>query len=98
MEKNYCEKRIVLDEPATTIPVMEWIRDNGCPHLSYTIFADKFGNGLMVSSQCEEDMSAYLECFEAGDYEWFEYKGMKRHYLCGWTFCIDGKYYFATKY
>ena len=94
---DYSECIIKMSGLATTIPVMEWIRDNGCPDLCYTSFEDSRGNGLMVSNDdelgrlTEENVTMGLD-------SWFEYEGMKRNGCCrdGWVFCIDGKYYYAS--
>lgn len=96
---NYFKATIKLDEPATTIPIMEWIRDHGCPELDHTFFADKYGDKAIVSYMHESECGAtieYLQTLNSKD-DWFEYKGMKRrHDSCGWIFLIEGNYYFAT--
>lgn len=96
---SYYKKTIRLDGLATTIPVMEWIRDNGCPDLDHTYFIDKYGDVVIVSYMHKEEWGMtreYLELLTAKN-DWFEHKGMKRRReCCGWVFLIDGHYYYAT--
>ena len=100
---NWYFRTIILDKPATTIPVMEWIRDNGCPSLDHTIFMDEFGDEMMVSLTSESELMATLneieEEIKEGNKPWFEYKGMYRHHTpYGWIFLINGELYWATQY
>ena len=98
---NYYNKTIKIDAlGAGTTDIMEWIRDNGCPNLCYTEFVDKRNNEIAMVSKGNESMfRATLDAIEEGIYEWFEYKGMKRHSGSRgyWMFLIDGNYYWATR-
>lgn len=102
MEQNYYGKNIVLNEPATTIPVMEWIRDNGCPDLDHTSFSQRGMNinrGLIVSLEivCDEEHLTG-EMMLPPLSEWYDYEGMKRyHEHFWWYFYINGHLYFATE-
>ena len=99
MEKNWYKETIRLDGCATTIPVMEWIRDNGCPELDHTYFVDKYGDMAIVSYMHESEWGDIIDYLnKQGDEIWYDYKGMKRtrDIACGWVFLIDGHYYFAT--
>lgn len=97
-KKSYYKETIRLDGLCTTIPVMEWIRDNGCPELDHTYFVDKYGESAIVSYMHESEWAATMDYFEElGRGELFDYRGMKRyHDTIGWIFLIDGHYYFAT--
>lgn len=90
---------IFTDGDGGTIQIMEWIRDNGCPHLSYHIFKRQPNSRdyIMVSSIEEpEGLLMLMEIDES--VTWFDYNGLKRYgnSLDGWTFCIEGHYYYAT--
>ena len=101
MIMNWYHKEITLDTlGAGTLDIMEWIRDNECPNLDCTIFKDARGNRVAMVSMGDESMfEATLDAIKEGIYEWFEYKGMKRHSgSCGvFVFLIDSNYYWATR-
>lgn len=100
---NYYNKTIRIDAlGAGTIAIMEWIRDNDCPNLSYTTFEDARGNYIAMVSKGNESMfRATLTAIDEGIYKWFEYKGMKRFSDSDcygyWLFLINGNYYYATR-
>lgn len=90
---------IFTDGDGGTIQIMEWIRDNGCPHLSYHIFKRQPNSRdyIMVSSIEEpEGLLMLMEIDES--VTWFDYNGLKRYGSPseGWTFCIEGHYYYAS--
>lgn len=97
--ENYHKADIVFESgDGGTIQVMEWIREHGCPDLSYTNFRTKNMSscmGLMVSNhESRHDDDEYIES-QGG---WFEYNGLKR-FRCSigmWLFDVDGKRYYAT--
>jgi len=98
---NYFKKTILLKELATTIPIMEWIRDNGCPDLDHTMFAQSGCDvnwGMIVSLEYSGPIEEYIEKHNLPDLsEWFDYKGMKRlHESFWWIFIIGDNVYFAT--
>lgn len=96
-------KEIHLEGVPSTLSVMEWIRDNGCPWVSH--LAVYFSRGrrdctfdMMVSSLDESEMELTLELDPLDT--WYDYEGMKR-LACDipsgmWLFWIDGHYYYAT--
>lgn len=96
-------KEIRLEGVPSTLSVMEWIRDNGCPWVSH--LAIYFSKGrrdctfdMMVSSLCEIEIAATLELDPLDT--WHDYEGMKR-LSCDipsdmWIFWIEGHYYYAT--
>lgn len=98
---NYYKKTIKIDGCGVgTIAVMEWIRDNGCPDLSYTEFIDGRNDFVVMVSKGDESMfRATLTAIDEGIYSWFEYEGMKRFTSSPdyWLFLIDGHYYWATR-
>lgn len=99
---NWYHKEIQLGIGAGTLDIMEWIRDNGCPDLTHTIFVDARGNDVaMVSKGSEQEFETWLDDIAEGGESWFEYHGMKRsksRFVEGlWLFLIDGNYYWATR-
>ena len=98
-KKSYYKETIRLDGLCTTIPVMEKIRELGCPELDHTYFVDSHGGCAIVSYMYESEWGDTIDYLnEQGDEIWYDYKGMKRtrDIVCGWVFLIDGHYYFAT--
>ena len=97
-------EKIYLDGVPSTLSIMEWIRDNGCPWVqNLAIYFSRGRNDytfdMMVSSLDESEIELSLELDPLDS--WYDYEGMKRLH-CDipqgmWLFCIDGKYYYATK-
>lgn len=91
--------KIVLPHDGGTIDAMCWLRDNNCPSLSCQVFGTTTRETLIISSITEEDVSSTLDCIALGIYTWHNYKGLKRvgNPIEGWTFDINGKYYFCSR-
>lgn len=90
-------KEIELGSDGGTIALMEWIRANNYPALDTTFCRSARGYYTLIVSSYEPTEFD----LDLSDGEWFEWKGMKRHF-CGlprmWVMYIDGYWYYATPY
>lgn len=83
----------------STVSVMEWIRDHGCPMLKSQDFAfgdGPMGEGIMVSEFSESDLESILTAYPKEF--WHEVLDMKRLTFSrhSWYFYIDGHFYYAS--
>lgn len=84
-----------------TIPVMEWIRANGCPTLKGQDFSCNGKSFMIVSSLDAHDLDHALREWPLD--EWANIGGMRRIALPVfaeepiWYFYIDNHFYYATR-
>lgn len=81
----------------STVSVMEWIRDHGCPMLKSQEFA--FGDGgetIFVSKFSETEIASVLRAYPKDC--WHIVLDMKRlnYSRYSWYFYINGSYYYAS--
>lgn len=84
---------------ASTIEVMQWIKENNCIELSSCVFSSNNRPFLIVSSMSESEKKNVIAVAELSSDYWFEHNGMFRHSShFGWVFKIQDNYYFASQY
>lgn len=83
-----------------SVPVMEWLRDNGSPFFEQQIFSYDGQPFAIVSSQYEDETDTYLEWVDQEGLQWHDINGMKRLRLRNgeWLLCIEDKLYIMTTY
>jgi hypothetical protein len=87
-------KTVYLNCCISTIPVMDWIWENGAPLMTHVWFKNQKSKDCMIVSSVEaSDISSLLELNPVET--WFSYFGMKRLAVCDSTNDID--FYFYIK-
>lgn len=81
----------------STVSVMEWIRDHGCPMLKAQEFSFEDGyDSIIVSQFSKEELSSVLRAWPIKI--WPVVLDMKRltYSRYSWYFYINGSYYYAS--
>lgn len=81
----------------STVSVMEWIRDHGCPELKGECFAfcQSEQEYIIVSKISKDDLRYVLKIYPEDT--WHDVFGMKRLTMSrrSWYFYINGNFYYA---
>ena len=93
---------IKLKGPTSTVAVMDWIEENGCPELHERFFRFKdshFIDTIVVSSVKPDDPPVRPIIARTPVEEWHQVKPNQRRHAAGdrsWYACICGKLYWIS--